>query len=356
MVAHAIRTNANSRGARPFEPRDLAAVARLLEEAFRSEHTFPLSNTPLLREVGIALWTMSYAPVFPENISGFVWVEEGKIVGNVTISQDEGRPDRYLISNVAVKREYRNQGIARALMQTAIERLRARGGQWVLLNVRPNNPIAVKLYRDLGFYEVETRGEWTASLSPLSLRLPLSPSRDAQFSTRGGGRSKIPRFPAGGLGDGGEVLRPVRTSDRRAISHLLRSATPQNVNQFRSSRLAEFDPNWEDLFTEMLSDLLVGQTTHRWVVERSDHLAAVIMIRGHRILSPHRIAIQVHPDDRGRMENDLVEFALRDLMRMPKRDIRAAGTSTHPELIAALEQHGFGFANGLMLMALGLGS
>ena len=168
MVAQAIRTGANARGARPFEPaRDLTGVARLLEEAFRAEHTFPLSNTPVLRELGIILWTLSYTPVFPENVTGFVWLENGQIVGNVTISHDEGRLDRFMISNVAVKPDYRRQGIARALMQMTIDHLREHGARWVLLNVRPTNLTAVNLYRDLGFNQVETRGEWSLSIPPV---------------------------------------------------------------------------------------------------------------------------------------------------------------------------------------------
>lgn len=334
MVAHAIRTNSKARGARPFEPsRDLAAVARLLEEAFRSEHTFPLSNTPILREVGIALWTMSYAPIFPENVSGFVWVEDGRIVGNVTISQDDGRLDRYLISNVAVKPDYRRQGIARALMQLAIDHLRGRGANWLLLNVRPNNPGAIQLYRDLDFQEVEMRGEW---IMPSSLVGELVKSAKDVES---------PNLPG---------IRTLGFSDRRTVSELIRSEKPQNTPPFRSPRLAEFDPNWEDLFTELISDFLVGQVTHRWVLERDRRLAAVMLIKGQRLLTPHRIAVHVHPDYRGRVENDLIDFALHGLARFPKREIRASVTSVHPEWIVALEQRGFAYTNGLTLMALAL--
>ena len=146
----------------------------------------------------------------------------------------------------------------------------------------------------------------------------------------------------------------MRHADRRVVSELIRAATPANVHQFRAPRLAEFDPNWEDLFSEIISDFFVGQVTHRWALERDGKLAAIMMIRAQHLFSPHRIGIQVHPDYRGRVENDLVTFALRDLARFPKREIRAAGASTQPELIATLEQHGFKFSNGLMLMALEL--
>ncbi len=326
MVAHAVRTQASARGARPFDPtRDLTGVARLLEEAFRSEHTFPLSDAPILREFGIALWTMSYAPVFPENVSGFVWLEDGRIVGNVTLSPDEGRFDRFLISNVAVKPSYRRQGIARALMEMAIDHIRGRGAQWVLLNVRPQNFGAIKLYRDLGFQEIEMRGDW-------SLSLPLSPYRD---------------IPA-------PDLRPLRASDQSAVAELIRAATPEQVQQFRTPRWTEFGPTWEDRVTESISDFFIGQFTRRWVAERDGSMAAVLMVRGQRLITPHRITVHVHPAARGQFENSLVTYALHELSRIPKRDVRAGSTSTHPELTRALEQHGFQFLNGLTLMALAL--
>lgn len=336
MVAQAVGQS-NARGARPFDPtRDLAGVARLLEEAFRSEHTFPLSNTPGLREMGIVLWTLSYAPVIPENISGFVWVEDGRIVGNVTLSLDEGRLDRYLISNVAVKPSYQRRGIARTLMQVALDHLHERGAKWALLNVRPLNTGAVKLYRDLGFQEIEMRGEW--SLSPSRLSVPAM---------------TLPALSPGSPEEAAKI-RPLRSSDRRAMSELLRAATPESVQQLRSPRWTEFGPNWEDRLTESVTDFLVGQVTHRWALEQDDRLAAVMTIRGQRIFTPHYVALQVHPDYRGRVENRLVAFAQRDVARLTRREIRAAATSTHPELVAALEQHGFKFRNGLTLMALSL--
>lgn len=334
MVAQAVGQS-NTRGARQFDPtRDLAGVARLLEEAFRSEHTFPLSDMPGLREMGIFLWTLSYAPVFPENVSGFVWVEDGRIVGNVTLSLDEGRLDRYLISNVAVKPSYQRRGIARALMQVTLDHVRERGGKWVLLNVRPLNNDAVKLYRDLGFQEIEMRGEWS-----------LSPANPAAAETSS---------PTPSASEETGTIRPLRASDRRAMSELLRAATPEPVQQFRSPRWTEFGPNWEDRVTESVTDFFVGQVTHRWALEQGNRLAAVMTVRGQRIFTPHYITLQVHPDDRGRVESRLVAFARRDVARLARREIRAAATSTHPELVAALEQQGFKFRNGLTLMALSL--
>lgn len=338
MVARALRQpKATFRGARPFDPaRDLGAVAHLLEEAFRPEHTFPLSNVPFLREVGVLLWQINYNPISPEHTFGFVWAEDGQLVGNVTVMPDGGRLDRYAISNVAVKPGYRGRGVARQLMIAALDELHARAAKWALLNVHPMNPDAMKLYRDLGFQEIELRGEWTSPPSP------LSPS-PAPASERGGR----------GLGVGGEV-RPLRSSDQRAASELISAATPANVQRFRSPRLDRFALNWEDRITEMVSDFFIGQVTQRWALEQNDKLAALLTVREQRIASPHRIAIEAHPDSRGRVENDLVAFALQTLARFASREIRADAASTHPELIAALEQQGFRFLNGLTLMVLAL--
>jgi ribosomal protein S18 acetylase RimI-like enzyme len=334
VVADAVSQSQSAfRGARPFDHRtDLYAVAHLLEEAFRPEHHFLFSGTPLLRELGVFLWTLNYAPMLPETISGFVWVEEGQVVGNITLNFDKGREDHYHISNVAVKPAYWRQGIARALMQATLDHLRTLHVKSVLLNVRPSNPGAIKLYEDLGFKTLEMRGEWT---SPLAPQPPLS-SPDAVHQGRG----------EGATGEWGEA-------NPREVSELIRAAAPAKVLSYRP-RQSEFELNWDERIFRMIADLFTLQSTRRWTLQRDGRLAAVMMVRGQRIFSPHRIAIQVHPDFRGGLEDRLVEVALQHLALFPRREIRVEVADTHPELVAALERHGFKFLNGLTLMELEL--
>ena len=317
MVAQAVSNSKPAfRGVRPFSARtDLYGVARLLEEAFRAEHSFPFSDFPLMREIGIMLWTLNYAPTFPETFEGFVWVEDGKIVGNATLTPDLVRGNRYYISNVAVKPEYQRRGIARALMQASLEHIRRQKAPSVLLNVRPKNEGALKLYEGLGFKALEMRGEWT--LAALPLRLP-------SMTITG--------------------LRPLRWSDVRAVSGLVRAATPANVQPFRP-RASVF---------EFVGDFFIGQTTRRWLMERDGRLAALLLVRGRNLAAPHQIVIETHPDFRGRVENELIAAAWQALVEFPAREIRADATSTYPELVAALEHHGFRFLNGMTLMELTL--
>lgn len=328
MVAQSIsKPRSTFRGILPFDAaRDLGAVARLLEEAFRDESAIAFSRVPMMRELGILMWTLNYIPTFPENISGFVWLEEGRIVGNLTLTRDEGWGDRYFISNVAVKREYRRKGIARQLIRAALDELRVHSAKWALLNVRPTNPGAIQLYKEFGFQEIDMRGEWALPTTK------MPPSQPQEMDS---------------------AVRPLRWLDHREVMELVRAATPATVKQFRRQEIDPYWLYWEDRMTEMVTDFFIGQMTGRWVIEQNRKLGALVTVRRQRIFSPHRIEIQVHPDLRGRVEDQLVAFALEQLARFPARVIRAGTTSTHPELIAALEARGFKFQNGLTLMAFG---
>ncbi|MCI0477939.1 MAG: GNAT family N-acetyltransferase [Anaerolineales bacterium] len=322
MVASAIsKPKVAFRGIRPFSARsDLYGVARLLEEAFRGEHNFPFADFPLMREIGIVLWTLNYAPTFPETFEGFVWIEDGKIVGNATLTADLVRGNRYYISNVAVKREYQRRGIARELMRASLEHIRRQHASSVLLNVRPQNQSAITLYQDLGFKKLEMRGQWT--LGTLPLRFPPANST---------------------------TLRSLRMSDARAVTELVRAATPANVQPFRP-RQNEFEITWDERFLEFIGDSFIGRTTQRWVLERDHRIAALLLIRGQHLAGTHRVVIETHPDFRGGVENELIAVAWRELEKMPAREIRADATSAYPELIAALEHHGFRFSSGMTLM------
>jgi ribosomal protein S18 acetylase RimI-like enzyme len=320
------QSNSGFRGARLLDPlRDFGAVARLLEEAFRPDQNFPFSNLPFLREFGIFLWTLSYAPGFPDLTTGFVWVEEGRIVGNVTLSPYESRLDRYMITNVAVKPSYRRRGVARALMQESINHLRTLKVKTALLNVRPTNPGAVKLYKDLGFVEFETRGEW---------------KRAASHAPFAGVWHPI-------------ALRPVRESDYRQAAELVRAVAPVNASRYHPLRNV-FTPRKDDRMVEAMGDLLTGQTTERWALELDGQLAALLLIRAQQLMTPHRLSVEVQPSFRGRVENDLLAFALRELEHFPQHEIRVSVESAHPEWITALEQNGFKTHDALTLMALTL--
>lgn len=58
---------------------------------------------------------------------------------------------------VAVRPDLRREGIGRALLTNVMDRVRARGGRTLFLEVREGNAAAVALYNSMGFAEVGRR-------------------------------------------------------------------------------------------------------------------------------------------------------------------------------------------------------
>jgi ribosomal protein S18 acetylase RimI-like enzyme len=153
---------------------DLNAIADLVESAFEAE----LDNDGRryirqMRATAKAPQMLGFAGYAPSALTGFVWIEEGRIVGNLSMIpvQVHGRKS-YLIANVAVEPEYRRQGIARMLTQAALADIAKRGAQSAWLQVRAHNPGAVALYRGLGFMEMARRSTWHSGGTPPQTRLP----------------------------------------------------------------------------------------------------------------------------------------------------------------------------------------
>lgn len=80
--------------------------------------------------------------------------EDGSILGyaGLTVVLDEG-----YINNVAVREEYRKQGIASALLDVFIRFAKAHQLAFLTLEVRASNSAAITLYHKHGFEEVGRR-------------------------------------------------------------------------------------------------------------------------------------------------------------------------------------------------------
>ncbi len=83
--------------------------------------------------------------------------KDGQIIGfaGIHIILDEGH-----ITNIAVTREERGQGIGRALTAALMQYAANLGVQYVTLEVRENNEPAKNLYRSLGFLKVGVRKKY----------------------------------------------------------------------------------------------------------------------------------------------------------------------------------------------------
>lgn len=144
-------------GVRLVDPiRDIEAILSLIEAGFGAEldpqGKKMLAQMKRTTRVN-SLFSWLVGPILEP--SGFVYVEDEHVVGNLSLRYAlPGGSRGRLIGNVVVQSGYRGQGIARALMEMSISTAREQGVQWIGLDVREDNAIARSLYEHLGFVVV----------------------------------------------------------------------------------------------------------------------------------------------------------------------------------------------------------
>jgi ribosomal protein S18 acetylase RimI-like enzyme len=130
------------------------------------------------RDVSFMRWASAAIETASLPLSGFVWEQDGRIVGNASLVPFRHKGKRiFLIANVATHPDHRRKGIARFLTEQVMRQARQRGADQLWLHVRADNPGAVQMYSDLGFVERARRITWRMSKS---LTPPLSRSDHAR--------------------------------------------------------------------------------------------------------------------------------------------------------------------------------
>jgi len=166
--------------------RDLSAVADLIELCFadsldRDGQRYINDMRRASHDNSFLKWASGMTETASLPLTGFVWEEDGHIIGNASVIpfRDKGRRI-YLIANIAVHPDYRRRGIGRILTQRAMQHGWSKKTSALWLHVRDDNPGAIQLYTDLGFQEIARRTNWIAKPNPL---LP-QPYTDIQIVPR----------------------------------------------------------------------------------------------------------------------------------------------------------------------------
>ena len=158
---------------------DLDKVADLIEQCFpihldQDGQTYIREMRKTAREMRFLGWVSSLSDLTSDKVPGFIWEEDGKILGNLSLIQFKDRGKSVcLIANVAVDPQHRRQGIARALTNHALSYLRRQNISQVWLQVRDDNPPAYQLYQSTGFVDHLVRTTWRikpSQFSPLDKR------------------------------------------------------------------------------------------------------------------------------------------------------------------------------------------
>ena len=327
VVTTVLRGNRARTGVRPFDPhRDLKPVAELIAVAFKGrlapDGDIALAEMRRVARWGPLVWWL-YWPWLSRSVvaPGFVWVEHGTVVGNVSLRRalEWGG---FFVGNVAVHPDWRGRGIARALMKAALEELSTRGGRWVGLEVRADNQVAGRLYRHLGFREV---GRTLHMLRPAGLPWGRIP----------------PTFPA---------MRRGSSQDSTALIDLVHTGVSRSHWPLLELRRSDYRPGWE----RTLNRWLEGQREAWWVVEENGALCGAVRALHDHGRRPDRLEVLIAPGHSGHLAAPLVQQGVASLRGAPRKMVETVLPSPTEALITALEAFGFRKLRVLVQMRLDL--
>ncbi|HDQ73881.1 MAG TPA: GNAT family N-acetyltransferase [Chloroflexi bacterium] len=315
MVATGIRVRQATNKIRAFNPlRDAQAVTDLMALAFGD--SLGVDGALALAEMQrMARWRFLIGLFYcfnwgwMDSAPGFVWVEDGKVVGNVSL-----RPgteyDSFFIGNVAVHPAYRGRGIGRALMDAALDAVAMAGGDgWVGLEVREENVVARKLYEKLGFRSVGRTLHLLRQAGPWENEEPL-------------------RHPA---------LRRVQSQDSAVLLQLVRATVPARHRALLSLRKSDYEVGWG----RTLDCWLSGRREAWWVIEEDAMITGAVRALRERGRRANRLEVLVAPGWEGAFEDVLVRQGLSGIPRLCEKIVGIELPTSNPAMVAALEKRGF---------------
>lgn len=270
-------------GLRLTDPyRDMGQIASLIELVFGDR--LDRSGRRMVRdmrrmgELGWLGWIVSliWLPS-AARLTGFVWEQDGSVVGNLGLSAVEGAPGRWVMANIAVHPDFRRRGIGRGLVRAGLEWVQRKGGQTVLLQVDSENQTAQQLYAAEGFRSLTVRVVWRRS-----------PGRR---STTGFLPSQLRRREAREWGDHFQLAQQVYPEG---------TVWPY--------------PNTPSLFRPSLLGGLLGLDRQKhWVWEENRDLIGAISLQHGAQSGTYRVLLIVEPERRGEIEPALLACAFEAL-------------------------------------------
>lgn len=269
------------RGLRPVDPlRDMAEIVELVALGFEQEMD-PQGRKMLAQMRQAARYSSLTSLMRDPNLdsTGFVWVEEGRVVGNLSLRNAlPGRTRGEMIGNVVVHPDYRGMGIARALVEAAIHAAHVHRSRWIGLEVREGNPIATGLYARYGFRPV---GRQLHLLRPDGIPWP-----DVDAPIR--------------------AWRPSKPNDRLLWADLANAIYPQGQR-----RVLEVRPNLYNFggVERRVSLWLSGEWERAWVCGE-EHLHLAVHVKTDRRHKFHFWDVLAHPQAGDAGTHALIDKAL----------------------------------------------
>lgn len=302
---------------RPFNPwRDSVALADLLESAF-SESELDESSHRLIQR--LRYYGAFDFLAFGQGV-GFVWVENGELLGNASIQRNPTRGDTWIIGNVATRADARNRGIGRAVVEACIQFAAQKKARYVALQADVTNAPAIHLYTKLGF---EPLVEVTHYLRP-SVRERMPEVGNALMRTR-----------------------PARWSDRNTVLALAQRCIPEASTYAEAfdSNVYRLGPRWS------LVNALSGNVEAWYLAEdESGALRTRVNYEG----SCHHLELLLDEDADDETAQVLLARGLHRFTTFLSKPIYAAQIAPTPLMHRALLASGFRVLRTLVHMRLTL--
>jgi len=313
-------------GIRPFDiGHDLRPVAELIADAFAHEldqrGSAALREMRIMSHVGALLKLLNRSTgEFDDIFGGFVWVEAGKVVGNVTVQRADSAGVRWQIANVAVAPSYRGRGISRQLMVHALAYIRENGGDWAVLQVYAQNHIARTLYDRLQFEEVG------GSVEMRMARVPTMAATDPP---------KLKSFS-------GDQWQP--------LYELANSQQNGQMQWWRPPRRIDFQVTFEQMISEWFWRVAGRRQVYRRCIQTGQRFDAAIILTASRWRGVHQLQLWVQPDYHGQHEAPLLQWALSTLQGYPRWPVTLTLSAQHSAAICAAQHSGFQEQQTLLTM------
>ena len=321
------RSEAARNGPQPFDAGlHMRQVAQLVGKVFANE--LDDRGRSALREMEFAgrlspfLGGITSLALFNDELYGYVWIEDGRVVGNVTLQQGDDTGLRWRITNVGVLPEYQRRGIARTLMQETLHEIARRAGAWAILQVRASNDLAHRLYLDMGFTDVCRDGLW---------RLSAFPARPPEPD---------PAVP----------LEPLRTLTGSDWLDLARGSRAPLAQWIAPLNPADYQVGLGRLVGETLGRWTGTFRVARWAFWEHGRLLGAVETRADIFGGTDLLRFAVRPEARGRVEGALVARGLLSLAGKSWRPVIVEHSGDHVEGVAALERAGFKVERDLVTM------
>jgi ribosomal protein S18 acetylase RimI-like enzyme len=331
LATPAVSYTGSRDGPRPTDlGKDIKQVLNLLDLSFGplvdsqgrrliSDRVSLSYSSPFIQRLGLA----GGAP-----IPGFVWEEDGRIIGNVSLLESK-LPGRYLVANVVVHPDHRRRGLATSLMQETINYIIHRRGDTVMLQVEEQNEPALRMYESLNFYKLGSMRHWESKTS--QIRILHLPNRNAP------------------------QIRELRGHEWRAAFHLDKASLEPDLNWPLPPRLEKYKSGPMRWFTNIFS----GLKMETWVVTsrnvsdsklRLSGLASIITDWG----MPHKLEMRVDPALRGTVERPLFAKLLRRLKHLRNATLRLSHSADDDYSSSLFKEANFTPRRNLMVMKLDL--